>query len=84
MPSRSLTAGASAPQTASNVSERGDKEAVASGEVFPDREACLRLVSALAIEQPEEWLIGRRYPDMEELQSVALTLTRARHAHASG
>ena len=52
--------------------------------IFPDREACLRLVSALAIEQPEEWLIGRRYPDMEELQRVALTLTRARHAHASG
>jgi putative transposase len=51
--------------------------------IFPDREACLRLVSALAIEQPEEWLIGRRYPDMEELQRVALTLTRARHAHAS-
>ena len=71
MPSRSLTAGASAPQTASNVSERGDKEAVASsGEVFPAREARLRLVSALAIEQPEEWLIGRRYPDMEELPVV--------------
>jgi putative transposase len=52
--------------------------------ITPNREACLRLVSALAIEQPEEWLIGRRYPDMEELQRVALTLTRARHAHASG
>jgi transposase-like protein len=52
--------------------------------IFPDREAFLRLVSALAIEQPEEWLIGRRYPDMEELQRVALALTRARHAHASG
>ena len=52
--------------------------------IFPDREACLRLVSALAIEQPEEGLIGRRYPEMEELQRVALTLTRARHAHASG
>ena len=52
--------------------------------IFPDREAFLRLVSALTIEQPEEWLIGRRYPDMEELQRVALTLTRARHAHASG
>src|SRR5918993_2249831 len=52
--------------------------------IFPDREACLRLVSALALEQPEEGLIGRRYPEMEELQRVALTLTRARHAHASG
>jgi hypothetical protein len=38
--------------------------------IFPNRKACLRLVSALAIEQPKEWLIGRRYPDMEELPVV--------------
>jgi putative transposase len=36
--------------------------------IFPDREACLRLVSALAVEQSEEWLTGRRYLDMEELR----------------
>ena len=36
--------------------------------IFPNREACLRLVSALAIEQSEEWLTGRRYLDMQELQ----------------
>jgi putative transposase len=35
--------------------------------VFPNREACLRLVSALAIEQSEEWVTGRRYLDMSEL-----------------
>ena len=35
--------------------------------IFPNREACLRLVSALAVEQSEEWLTGRRYLDMEEL-----------------
>jgi putative transposase len=35
--------------------------------IFPNREACLRLVSALAIEQSEEWLTGRRYLDMQEL-----------------
>jgi transposase-like protein len=35
--------------------------------IFPNREACLRLVSALAIEQSEEWLTGRRYLDMREL-----------------
>ena len=35
--------------------------------VFPDREACLRLVRALAVEQSEEWLTGRCYLDMEEL-----------------
>src|SRR5215216_5629756 len=32
--------------------------------IFPNRGSCLRLVSALAIEQSEEWLRGRRYLDM--------------------
>jgi putative transposase len=36
--------------------------------IFPNREACVRLVSALAVEQSEEWLTGRRYLDMEELR----------------
>jgi putative transposase len=36
--------------------------------IFPNPEACLRLVSALAIEQSEEWLTGRRYLDMSELE----------------
>lgn len=36
--------------------------------IFPNREACLRLVSALAVEQSEEWLTGRRYLDKEELR----------------
>jgi putative transposase len=36
--------------------------------IFPDREACLRLVTALAIEQSEEWVTGRRYLNMEELE----------------
>ena len=36
--------------------------------IFPNPEACLRLVSALAVEQSEEWLTGRRYLDMEELR----------------
>src|SRR5215204_3342621 len=35
--------------------------------IFPNRGSCLRLVSALAIEQSEEWLTGRRYLDMSEL-----------------
>jgi transposase-like protein len=34
--------------------------------IFPNREACLRLVTALAVEQSEEWLTGRRYLDMRE------------------
>jgi putative transposase len=36
--------------------------------IFPNREACLGLVAALAIEQSEEWVTGRRYLDMEELK----------------
>ena len=35
--------------------------------IFPNREACLRLVTALCVEQSEEWVTGRRYLDMEEL-----------------
>ncbi len=35
--------------------------------IFPNREACLRLVSALAVEHSEEWVTGRRYLDMDEL-----------------
>jgi transposase-like protein len=36
--------------------------------IFPNRKACLRLVTALAVEQSEEWLTGRRYLNMEELE----------------
>ena len=35
--------------------------------IFPNSESCLRLVTALAVEQSEEWITGRRYLDMEEL-----------------
>jgi transposase-like protein len=35
--------------------------------IFPNREACLRLVTALVVEQSEEWVTGRRYLNMEEL-----------------
>ena len=36
--------------------------------IFPNRQACLRLVSALAVGQSEEWVTGRRYLDMTELE----------------
>ena len=36
--------------------------------IFPNREACLRLVTAMCIEQSEEWLSGPRYLDMEKLE----------------
>ncbi|MBA2714024.1 MAG: IS256 family transposase [Rubrobacteraceae bacterium] len=35
--------------------------------IFPNRESCLRLVTALAVEVLEEWVTGRRYLDMREL-----------------
>jgi putative transposase len=36
--------------------------------VFPNREAYLRLVTALVVEYPEDWMTGRRYLDMRELE----------------
>ncbi len=35
--------------------------------IFPNRAACLRLVTALCAEQSEEWVSGRRYLDLAEL-----------------
>lgn len=35
--------------------------------IFPNREPCLRLVTALAVEQSEEQVTGRRYLDMSVL-----------------
>jgi putative transposase len=39
--------------------------------IFPNPEACLRLVTALCVEQSEEWVTGRRYLDMGELEQRA-------------
>ena len=36
--------------------------------IFPNTEACLRMVTALAVEFSEEWVTGRRYLDMRELE----------------
>ncbi|WP_408638291.1 transposase [Rubrobacter xylanophilus] len=60
--SRRLTGGASAPPA---VPERLNQE-IRSAEnevvrIFPNREACLRLVTAIAVEQSEEWVTGRRH-----------------------
>jgi transposase-like protein len=38
--------------------------------IFPNRAALLRLVTALAMEQSEEWVSGRRYLTMEPLEEV--------------
>jgi len=37
--------------------------------IFPNAAACLRLVTALCVEQSEEWLSGRRYLDMSLLEA---------------
>jgi transposase-like protein len=36
--------------------------------IFPNRTSCLRLCTALSMEQSEEWLTGHRYLDMEVLE----------------
>jgi transposase-like protein len=35
--------------------------------IFPNRDSCLRLVSALCMEKSEEWITGRRYVNEEDL-----------------
>ena len=46
--------------------------------IFPNRASCLRLDTALAMEQSEEWLTGHRYLDMQVLDDVPeLTTTMA-------
>ena len=37
--------------------------------IFPNREICLRLVTALCVEQSEEWLSGKRYLDVSHLEA---------------
>jgi putative transposase len=39
--------------------------------IFPNPEACLRLVTALCVEQSEEWLASRVYLDMRKLDVAA-------------
>ena len=34
--------------------------------IFPNPDACLRLVTALCVDQSEEWISGRRYLEMGE------------------
>lgn len=46
--------------------------------IFPNREACLRLVTAMCVEQSEVWLSGRKYLDMELLDSAAASTTTTR------
>ena len=47
------------------------------GRSFPNRGACLRLVSALYMEQSEGWLSGRRYRDLAEIVAAGAEQPRA-------
>ena len=38
--------------------------------IFTNPDACLRLVTALSVEQSEEWLAGRVYLDMHKLEAL--------------
>lgn len=54
--------------------------------IFPSRASCLRLSSALAMEQSEDWLTGHRYLDMrslEEDQPEPAELAAAATVHAA-
>lgn len=50
--------------------------------IFPNRESCLRLVSALCIEQSEEWISGKRYLNMEELAELPAAIQHERELTA--
>lgn len=41
--------------------------------IFPNREACLRLVTALCVEQSEEWVSGKRYLDVSLLEEAQVS-----------
>ena len=41
--------------------------------IFPNRESCLRLISALCVEHSEDWTSGKCYLNMEELADLKST-----------
>lgn len=43
--------------------------------IFPNRASCLRLTSALAMEQSEDWLTGHRYLKMNSLEDEPILFT---------
>jgi putative transposase len=52
--------------------------------IFPNPEACLRLVSALCLERSEEWVAGRVYLDVRDLAGVGAVAPGVSPPPASG
>ena len=44
--------------------------------IFPNAQACLRLVRALAVETHENWLEAHRYLNMNDLREHKKTILR--------
>jgi transposase-like protein len=44
--------------------------------IFPNADACLRLVRALAVETHENWLEAHRYINMNDLRELKKTIIR--------
>jgi len=44
--------------------------------IFPNADACLRLVRALAVETHENWLKAHRYLNMDDLRELKKTHLR--------
>jgi transposase-like protein len=51
--------------------------------IFPNSQSCLRLVAALCMEMSEEWETGRRYLNMEYLESDGLDFQQSSFATLS-
>ena len=43
--------------------------------IFPNPASCLRLVSAMGMEQSEDWLTGHRYLNMEVMEEKSIEVT---------
>ena len=52
--------------------------------IFPDDASLIRLVSMLAIEANDEWLVGRSYISQKSMGTLSSTRLRDRYPHRSG